>query len=85
MSATFKITITCNGCNREIATTDGRATKADFGAAMLVLAWDARCKGMMDNRRAWKKTEHYCRKCADGAPKSPNAKVSDRADEDGRP
>jgi hypothetical protein len=68
MSATLKITVTCDGCNRVIAEEESKATREGFVRAKFQVDRVFRDLKHMDHRQAWRATEHYCRECADGVP-----------------
>lgn len=69
MSAVLKITVTCDGCNRMICEVENKATAQGFADSQLHVWLHFKKNKDMDDRKPWKRTEHYCRECADGAPK----------------
>ena len=76
MSATLKITVTCDGCNRLIGEAESSATASGFASAQTEIWFLFRKKKHMDSRTAWRKTRHYCRECADGVPASETQAIS---------
>ena len=58
----------CDGCNRLIVEAESPSSANGFADAQSKIWLVFRKHKHMDQQRAWRKTRHYCRECADGVP-----------------
>lgn len=63
MSYLFEITLTCDGCLKEIKTTEFRKTKVQNATWSVEI--EAEKKGWISLNRGYRPDTHHCKECSD--------------------